>query len=426
MSTTMAYVTNKICRTEPIDPFLHPLDAILADIAIAVQLPPGLRSKARDRYEAVRTFAEREGSPLRGHILRFFAQGSMAIDATTSTRGTDDEYDLDIVAELAVEPIAPPDTVLDLLFRSIKGYPTSQKVIRQTRCVTVRYADKMHLNITPAARLPNGAERESHIFHANPAESPRLHFHVPMNAYGFALWYQGRTPQERWFAHAFDERLRKAYSYEIHADAEVDDVPGQVPLFIKSVTTVALQLLKRFRNVAYASSEGRIPPSAMMSWFAGHAAQPGLSLSEMVIRQARLIASSIRQAGARREKIMIVNPIFQRDCFTDRWPESLLQQEEFAAKLTALADGLEYFKQHEADLETLQVWLREHFGGYVVSSAIRRFNLRNGRAVQNGSPAYTHRGGLYVPSAPVLVGTGLALASRAVAATPHTFRGDQR
>jgi|GEM_PF-3360043 len=260
----MAYVTDKICGTEPIDPFLHPLDAILADIAIAVQLPPGLYAKACDRYEAIRTFAEREGSPLRGHILRFYAHGSMAIDATTSTRGTDDEYDLDIVAELAVGPDAPPDTVLDLLFRSIEGYPTSQKVIRQTRCVTVRYADKMHLDITPAARLPNGAERESHIFHANPAESPRLHFHVPMNAYGFALWYRGRTPQERWFAHAFDERLRKAYSYEIHADAEVDDVPGQVPLFIKSVTTVALQLLKRFRNVAYASSDGRIPPSAMI------------------------------------------------------------------------------------------------------------------------------------------------------------------
>lgn len=106
----------------------------------------------------------------------------MAIDATTSTRGTDDEYDLDIVAELAVEPVAPPDTVLDLLFRSIKGYPTSQKVIRQTRCVTVRYADKMHLDITPAARLLNGAERESHIFHANPAERvERLRPHCGRN-----------------------------------------------------------------------------------------------------------------------------------------------------------------------------------------------------------------------------------------------------
>ena len=30
----------------------------------------------------------------------FYPQGSMAIDATISTRGTDDEYDLDVVSQL--------------------------------------------------------------------------------------------------------------------------------------------------------------------------------------------------------------------------------------------------------------------------------------------------------------------------------------
>jgi hypothetical protein len=58
MSATMAYVTDKSAGFER-DPFLHPLDAILADIAIAVQLPPGLHAKACERYEAVRTYAER-------------------------------------------------------------------------------------------------------------------------------------------------------------------------------------------------------------------------------------------------------------------------------------------------------------------------------------------------------------------------------
>ena len=72
----------------------------------------------------------------------------MAIDATISIRGTDDEYDLDIVAALALEPDAAPDEVLDLLYCSVVGYPTSQEVERQTRCVTVRYADRMHLDIT--------------------------------------------------------------------------------------------------------------------------------------------------------------------------------------------------------------------------------------------------------------------------------------
>ncbi len=139
-----------------------------------------------------------------------------------------------------------------------------------------------------------------------------------------------------------------------------------------------------------------------------------------------MIARELRQAGQRREKVMVVNPTFQRDCFTDRWPENLPQQEEFAAKLTGLADGLEYIKRHETDLESLRDWLREQFGDYVVSGAIRRFNQRAGQAVQGGGTAYTPRGGLYVPSRPALVGLGAAASSRAVAATPHTFWGDRR
>ena len=409
------------------DPFSHPLDAILADIAIALQLPPGLHAKACRRYEAVRDYAEREGSPLRGRVLQFYPQGSMSIDATTSTRGTDDEYDLDIIAALDVEPDAPPSEVLDLLFSSVKDYPTSQGIIRQTRCVTVRYADRMHLDITPAARLPGTQERESHIFHANPDEPAHHHCHVPMNAYGFADWYRGRTPQERQFGYAFDERLRKTFGLEILAEAEVDDVPAQIPLHLKSVTTVALQLLKRFRNVAYAASKGRIPPSVMLSCFAGRAGQPGLSLSSALIRQARLIAEELRRAGARHEKIIVLNPICTRDCFTDRWPENLSQQEEFAKQLTEVADGLEYFKQNETDLETLQSWLRDKFGPLVVSVAVNRFNERNGEAVKNGSVFYTKQGRLFVPSSPAIVGLGAAAPSaRAVAATAHTFRGERR
>ncbi|MGT2488191.1 hypothetical protein ACU4GA_24140 [Methylobacterium oryzae CBMB20] len=89
-----------------------------------------------------------------------------------------------------LDPHSGPDAVLDLLYRSLEGYPTGQKVERQTRCVTVRYADRMHVDVTPAVRLGHGAERVSHIFHAHPDKPVSEHFHVPMNAYGFAEWYR--------------------------------------------------------------------------------------------------------------------------------------------------------------------------------------------------------------------------------------------
>ena len=46
----------------PNDPFADPLDAVLAEIAVNIQLPPGLQAKAVDRYEAVRRYIERAHS----------------------------------------------------------------------------------------------------------------------------------------------------------------------------------------------------------------------------------------------------------------------------------------------------------------------------------------------------------------------------
>jgi len=416
---------NRMTSPEDLDPLLNPLDAVLADIAVNVQLPPGLHEKADGRYKSVRTYAEREGSPLNGKVLHFYPQGSMAIDATISTRGTDDEYDLDIIAQV-VDEGADPDVVLDELAAALDGYPTSKSVERQTRCVTVRYADGMHLDVTPAVRLPYGDERESHIFHANP-EKPSEHRRVPMNAFGFAKWYQTRTPLERRFATAMNRRLYEAYGYEIRAEAEVDEGPDQVPLIVKNTATVALQLLKRFRNVAYANAPGRIPPSVMMSCFAGHAAAANTSLSAMVIRQARMIAQALRAASARREKVRVVNPVHTDDVFTDRWPENLAQQDEFARKLTELADGLEYLQSHDVSLEDLQEWLRERFGSHVVSRSIRQLNERLGRSVRNAAQSYTRKGGVYVPSAPKIIGAAApSLLAAPAVAKPHTFMGGRR
>lgn len=414
--------------TDSPDPFVNPLDAVLADIAINIQLPPSLHAKADDRYEAVRNFAERDGSRLKGRVLRFTPQGSMAIDATISSRGTDDEFDLDIVAELDMSPTAAPDAVLDELFRAVEGYPTSRKVERQTRCVTIRYADGMHLDITPAVRLPGGNERESHIFHANPEKPTSQHYHVPMNAWGFAQWYLGRTPTEAHFAEAFNQRYLDAYGYQTLAEAEVDELPDQVPLIIKNTATVALQLLKRFRNVQYANATGRIPPSVMLSCFAGHAASPHTTLSDMVIRQARMIADAIRKATLLREKISVLNPVYQRDCFTDRWPENLDQQRAFADMLTMLADTLCSFKRRDVSLEDLQAWLRVQFGALVVSRSVAQFSERLGKAVQSAQQVYTSRGGVYVPAAPALVGLGGSTASSNTVgqARRHTFMGGTR
>ncbi|MGE0769644.1 MAG: nucleotidyltransferase, partial [Hyphomicrobiaceae bacterium] len=224
-----------------LNPFDDPLDRILAEIALSIQLPPSLHDKAKSRYEAVRRHLEGT-TAFFDQIEHFYPQGSMAIDATISTRGTDDEYDLDIVSQLGgrFRGMTPLDVLIELE-AALADYPV-QRVLRQTRCVTLFYADKMHLDVTPSLRVYGTLDRESLITHAKgPRRSSDDRF-VDMNAYGFAQWYAGRTPLEPRMAREFHRRWLDHAGLAARADADVDDVPDQCHFIVKNTATLALQL----------------------------------------------------------------------------------------------------------------------------------------------------------------------------------------
>ncbi|MFX5697171.1 hypothetical protein ABTE35_19000, partial [Acinetobacter baumannii] len=88
--------------------------------------------KAKSRYEAVRRHLEAT-TAFFDQIEHFYPQGSMAIDATISTRGTDDEYDLDIVSQLGgrFRGMTPLEILIELE-TALADYPV-QRVLRQTR-----------------------------------------------------------------------------------------------------------------------------------------------------------------------------------------------------------------------------------------------------------------------------------------------------
>jgi hypothetical protein len=405
-----------------IDPFEDPVDRLLAEIALELQLPPSLHDQVDDRYAAVRRKLE-ETAVFGGDIEHFYPQGSMAIDATISSRGTDDEYDLDIIAQLggrfrAMSPLA----ILLELERALKDYPV-QRVTRQTRCVTLHYADRMHLDITPAIRRIGAPDRESLITHAKgPIASVSDHF-VDTNAYGFVGWYRQQTPIEPRLAKSFNDRWRALDQKSVVADAEVDEVPDQTHFTIKNVATLALQLLKRFRNIRYTDYDGRIPPSVMLSFYAAQAARPNMRLSDMVVRIANWIIQDIAQATLNRVTLHVANPVCLDDVLTDRWPESLAQQNEFANHLRELVQGLEAIQRKVISADVISKWLREQFGSRVVTRAADRMAAHIGSSIQRAEQSYSRKGKLLVPASGVLSGTSAALVNSRAAASTHTFYG---
>lgn len=406
-----------------LNPFDEPLDRILAEIAFSIQLPPSLHRKAVERYEAVRKHLETTSCLFYDEIEHFYPQGSMAIDATISTRGTDDEYDLDIVAQLGdnFRKLSPFE-ILKALERGLEGY-RGLKVVRQTRCVTLYYSDNMHLDITPSLRDRGTPVRQSRILHAKgPAPSTEDSF-VPMNAYGFADWFTRRTPMEQRVFDAFQKRWQDSDGLAFRADADVDEVPEQASFVVKNTATLALQLLKRYRNIRYASRPGRMPPSVVLSYFTGLAAKPGMRLSDMLIRICNWITGEIESATIGRTLLHVENPRYQEDVFTDRWPESAEQQTRFARDLKELVAGLERIRRGEVAPENIPDWLRDQFGGRVVTKAVDRMADLTGQSVQAGRQGYTRSGRILVPASATAASAGSARAAK-MAGSGHTFFGD--
>src|ERR1700724_2076098 len=251
---------NDLWNVTPLGPTAPVGEILLAETAIRIELPPSLHQLAVDRYEAVRKHIERPDSPLRDRVTWFYPQGSMAIRATIKARRREDGFDIDIVAELILPPGLTPAQILDLLFEAINGPRGSMyhgMVERQTRCVTVFYADGMHLDITPSELLDERDPRLSHICHAKPEEPPEAHRRPIMNSWAFCDWFNARTPVNLIFEQAYAKRARTLDEMIIAKDADVKPVPAHSTLERgKSTTVVALQLLKRNRNVRYFPRKG--------------------------------------------------------------------------------------------------------------------------------------------------------------------------
>lgn len=412
--------TRQICLG--IDPFDDPLDRMLAEVALAIQLPPSLHRKAVDRYEAVRNHLESTSCHFNGHIEHFYPQGSMAIDATISNRGTDDEYDIDIIAQLCgrFRGMRPLQMLLELE-TALTGY-RGMRIERQTRCVTLFYADGMHLDVTPALR--DGAftpDRQSRIPHAKGPQVSADDTLVPTNAYGFVEWYKASTPVETRLVKAFNRRWIDEEAF-LRADAEVDEVPDQTAFVVKNTATVALQLLKRYRNVRYANRPGRMPPSVMLSHYAASLAKQGHSLTDMLIILSSRIVRDIEASSALGRLLHVANPTYGEDVFTDRWPGDQIAQARFAKDLRDLVEGLQRVRRAGMLPDAMTDWLRETFGDRVVTKAVHRNAERTGRAIQTGTQGYSRIGQILVPAS-----ASLALPSKSAAnvtGSRHTFFGD--
>lgn len=404
----------------PTGPITSVGEVLLADTAIKVELPPSMHRLAVERYEAIRNHIERIGSRLREMVRLFYPQGSMAIRATIRAKRRDDGFDIDIIVELDLPEGTPPDFILDQLYEAVRGDPGSRYhdcTERQTRCITVYYADGMHLDLTPSILIDASDPRKSVIFHSKP-EAPRsTDKTIIINSHAFAEDFNLRNPVDQVFADEYARRVMKADLGLVQADAEAEDVPEHSSLVGgKSANVVALQLLKRNRNIRYASRNGvRMPPSVMLSCMTVEVARPGRSIGEALDVISKYVLDELEQAHSTGRLIEVRNPTCPQDCFTDRWPENLDAQAQYIRDLKKFRQQLAQLFDNRLSLKEKGRVLADMFGEHPAQTVIDEYSKRLGEVVRTGNRIVGAAGGV-IPAAP-------AIASQQPQPKPHTFFG---
>ena len=215
MTTNLTY--------DGIDPFEDPVDRLLAQIALEVfTVRPSLHNQVGGRYEAVRR--KLESTPeFENAIEHFYRSVSMAIDATISTRGTDDEYDLDIVAHVLFSP-----NVAIVNFGIARARALRLSRLGREASDPLRHSRSCRQNASRhysrISCLKRGRAREF-ITHAKGPHASQEDRFVDMNAFGFAGWYRQRTPIEFRLAESFDRHWRSLGGQIALDEAQVDADP---------------------------------------------------------------------------------------------------------------------------------------------------------------------------------------------------------
>ena len=373
-----------------------PLDVMLADIAVRIQLSPTDYQRAIDHYHAIHEWIEREGSPLFGLVDEFYGQGGFAIGATVARHATDDEFDIDVMAQLGLRHDVDPEMPLSLMDKAIRDKPGSRyhdKVDRKTRCSTVYYTG-MHLDVTPAVRLISRTEKTSFIFHSKPEAPAEPKMSLFANPFGFAQWFMEMTPPDEAFGVFFERRSLDYARMTLMEKADAAPVPDQMPAYRKSRPVIALQLIKRWRNLAYDRryKNLRRPPSVLLSYYVARNANRTATLADELIYQVDAMVAALVEAERRGETLREFNPRCPDDELTDRWPCDLAEQRLFTDELRAFTVRLHRLREG-VPLAEMQRILEDLFGERPARDAIHKYMDQHVSDNQTGKALHILRTG---------------------------------
>jgi SMODS domain-containing protein len=272
------------------------IDDLLMRICVDLQLDQTHYKLAEDHYKAVGKWLEADGSPLT--ILKpiIYPQGSMQLNTTVKPLAGD-EYDLDFVCELVcqTEFFEHPVDALNLIERRLKDNATYRPMVqRMNRCIRLNYEHQFHMDILPACRDPKNGGTCLLV------PDRKLEDWKASNPKGYAAWFESKAHQL-----LVDQLLEKA-----------EPIPDQETAEEKATLKLAVQLLKRWRDVRYKNNCDLAPISIVLTTLAAHLYRGERSIS---LTMGNILGGISKLVKDSHPRLSVPNPSNSREDLSERW-----------------------------------------------------------------------------------------------------------
>lgn len=330
-----------------VSPNVH-LSYILEIICNKLQITNEQHGSAEEKYTAVGKWLADSDSPLYNFQPIIFPQGSFIIGTTVKPL-VNDEYDIDLVCHLQRDgTITDPMALLEAVYKRIKDNkiyePISEK---KNRCVRINYKGNFHLDILPARSDPSGGlnyllvpDRDTQNWKAS-------------NPKGYAEWFEDVA------------RVR----IELLEKARIEPLPQYENLSDKLPLQQTVQLLKRWRDIAFSGKDDLSPPSIVLTTLTGKNYGKELLITESL---TNIINDIINEINSSRGPLVVLNPSNPKECLTEKWKEDITTYNLFVKSFKEFKQKWEELSQ-VSGISEISLRLEKLFGEKVVKPAVKEY-----------------------------------------------------
>jgi hypothetical protein len=256
------------------------------------------------KYEAVAAWLAADGSELKDYSPEIYPQGSFRLGTLVHPLAVYD-YDIDLVCLLdRLKEQTTQKELKNIVGNRLKQSPELKGMVSPgCRCWLIDYPKEsgmpgFHMDVLPA--IPNPERHPSGIL----LTDTELFYWQKSNPKTYAEWFYSRMKTIL---------LEKRAAVAIEAKVNVEDVPEWQ---IKSPLQIAVQNLKRHRDVHFQKSPDDRPASIILTTLAALVYRNQSTVYDALTEIARDMPKYIER---RNDKWWIANPVEAEENFADRW-----------------------------------------------------------------------------------------------------------